>query len=79
MKTLSRICFASGVASILGSVALWSKMGKKPIEPQKSAHAERLAIFMGLWPPTFFILSNLFNQPHKEDGNLRLKEENVSS
>ena len=79
MKTLSQICFACGGVSILGSVALGSKMGKKTAEPQTAAHSERLAIFMGLWPPTFFILSNLLNQQRKNEGNLTLKAEHTAS
>jgi len=32
------------------------------IEPEGKAHAERFGIFIGLWAPTFFILSNRFGR-----------------
>lgn len=51
MKILSNICFAAGFLSILGSIAIWFLMSGD------SAHAERFGIFVGLWAPTFFILS----------------------
>ena len=31
-------------------------------EPEGKAHAERFAIFVGLWAPIFFILSNRFDR-----------------
>jgi hypothetical protein len=34
--------------------------------PESLAHAERFGIFVGLWAPTFFILSSRFGQPASE-------------
>jgi hypothetical protein len=52
---LSRICFIGGFLSIIASIAIWSfTKGQDP------AHAERFGIFVGLWAPTFFILSDRF-------------------
>jgi hypothetical protein len=39
--------------SIVGSIAIWF-LAKSP-DP---AHGERFGIFVGLWAPTFLILSN---------------------
>lgn len=50
-KVLSTICFISGFASIAASVGIWYTSGPD------AAHAERFGIFVGLWAPTFFILS----------------------
>ena len=55
---LSKLCFVLGFASILGSIAIWYFTGGT--EPESLAHAERFGIFVGLWAPTFFILSNRF-------------------
>lgn len=52
-KTLSDVCFVMGFASIVGSILIWNA-AKKP-DP---AHGERFGIFVGLWAPTFFILSD---------------------
>ncbi len=56
LKILSRLCFILGFASIIGSIAIWFLTGGPVAETQ--AHAERFGIFVGLWAPTFFILSN---------------------
>jgi hypothetical protein len=53
LKGLSAFCFIAGFLSILASVAIW--MYLKHPDP---AHAERFGIFVGLWAPTFFILSD---------------------
>ncbi len=55
-KLLSKICFVLGFASIIGSIAIWYFTGGQAIDTQ--AHGERFGIFVGLWAPTFFILSN---------------------
>ncbi len=53
---LSNLCFVLGFASIIGSIAIWFLTGGTA--PESQAHAERFGIFVGLWAPTFFILSN---------------------
>lgn len=60
LKKLSNLCFFLGFASILGSIAIWFLTGGSAAEAQ--AHAERFGIFVGLWAPTFFILSNRFDR-----------------
>ena len=50
---ISDVSLALGFVSILLSIAVWfnSKHDDK-------AHGERFGIFIGLWVPSFFILSN---------------------
>lgn len=60
IKLLSNLCFLLGFASILGSIAVWFLTGGQV--PETQAHAERFGIFVGLWAPTFFILSNRFDR-----------------
>jgi hypothetical protein len=58
LKVASDVCFVAGFASIAGSIAAWAmKKGD-----DTDAKAERLGIFIGLWAPTFFILSNRFER-----------------
>jgi hypothetical protein len=58
LRTLSDVCFIGGFASIIGSILAWGiKKGT-----DEEAKAERLGIFIGLWAPTFFILSNRFER-----------------
>ncbi len=60
LKQISNVCFFLGFASILGSIAIWFFTGGTT--PDLQAHAERFGIFVGLWAPTFFILSNRFDR-----------------
>ena len=54
-KQLSVLCFLMGFGSIIGSIAIW--MLTKGTSIEEIAHAERFGIFVGLWAPTFFVLS----------------------
>jgi hypothetical protein len=59
-KNLSLACLVLGFVSIAGSIAIWYLTGGKSMEAQ--AHGERFGIFVGLWAPTFMILSNRFDR-----------------
>ncbi len=60
LKQLSNFCLILGFASIAVSIAVWYLNGGPA--PEAQAHAERFGIFVGLWAPTFFILSNRFDR-----------------
>lgn len=60
LQRLSAACFFLGFASIIGSIAIWYTTGGNDANSQ--AHGERFGIFVGLWAPTFFILSNRFDR-----------------
>jgi hypothetical protein len=47
-----------GLGSIVAAVSLWARSASVDDWRQK-ARAERLAIFVGLWPPTFFLLGKV--------------------
>jgi hypothetical protein len=54
----STLMHSLGAASIASSVSLWARSAA--VSDQKAkARAERLAIFVGLWPPTFFLLGKV--------------------
>jgi hypothetical protein len=59
-KQLGTLCLILGFVSIIGSIAIWYLTGGET--PESKAHAERFGIFVGLWAPTFFILSNRFDR-----------------
>ena len=63
---LSQICFICGFASIVGSIVIWVVNSGDAAEAK--AHAERFGIFVGLWAPTFFILSNRFDRFSEKSG-----------
>jgi len=52
LRTLSNLCVLAGLLSIVASVGIW--FFYKTADP---AHAERFGIFVGLWAPTFLVLS----------------------
>jgi len=53
VMAFSHFCFVAGFLSVVASLAIWGWL--KTPEP---GYAERLAIFVGLWAPTLFALSN---------------------
>ena len=54
----SDLLHSLGLASILGSISLWGRSATQSNKDAR-ARAERLAIFVGLWPPTFFLLGKV--------------------
>ena len=60
LKLTSTIYLVLGFLSIVGSIAIWYLTGGK--SPDLQAHGERFGIFVGLWAPTFMILSNRFDR-----------------
>lgn len=69
LKTISKICFVCGFLSIIASIIVWyvASNGISPLwQNADSAHGERFGIFIGLWAPTFFILSQQFESWSKK-------------
>jgi hypothetical protein len=54
----STLLHSMGAASIGASLSLWGRSAAVSDKDAK-ARAERLAIFVGLWPPTFFLLGKV--------------------
>lgn len=54
----SDLMHSLGFASIGTAVSLWARSASVD-DKYKKARAERLAIFIGLWPPTFFLLGKV--------------------
>ena len=55
LQTICVISFVAGFLSIFGSIAIWFFF-----RSDDPAYAQRFGIFVGLWAPTFFILSGRF-------------------
>jgi hypothetical protein len=53
LMLLSDISLILGFVSIVGSIFAWFT-----VKDSGNGHRERSAIFVGLWVPSFFILSN---------------------
>ena len=65
----SDLLHALGFTSIAGAVSLWGRSAAAD-DRDARARAERLAIFVGLWPPTFFLLGKVLQDieatPHEQ-------------
>ena len=57
LRILSNVCFVAGFVSIAASILIWSQF-KDP----DAGHGERFGIFVGLWAPTFFALSDRYDR-----------------
>ena len=61
LRLISDVSLVLGFASIIGSIVAWfSTKGADP------ARGERFGIFIGLWVPSFFILSNRLSRKADE-------------
>jgi hypothetical protein len=54
----SDVLHSLGFGSMLAAVSLWGRSASVG-DWKAKARAERLAIFVGLWPPTFFLLGKV--------------------
>jgi hypothetical protein len=54
----SDVLHGLGFGSMLAAISLWGRSASAD-DWKKKARAERLAIFVGLWPPTFFLLGKV--------------------
>jgi hypothetical protein len=54
----SDVLHSLGFGSMLAAISLWGRSASVDNWRAK-ARAERLAIFVGLWPPTFFLLGKV--------------------
>lgn len=61
LKLVSDICLYLGFVSILASVITWFTASR-----ENRAYGERFGIFIGLWVPSFFILSNRLSRKADE-------------
>jgi hypothetical protein len=72
----SSIMHSFGLASIGGALSLWGRSAARS-DREKKARAERLAIFVGLWPPTFFLLGKVLQDleasPEEQVEQARMK------
>lgn len=61
LKLISDICLCLGFLSIVASIVTWFTASR-----ENRAYGERFGIFIGLWVPSFFILSNRLSRKADE-------------
>ncbi|MBA2615846.1 MAG: hypothetical protein H0U90_08770 [Actinobacteria bacterium] len=64
LRLNSSLLHGLGLASIGGAISLWGRSAGNG-DRDSRARAERLAIFVGLWPPTFFLLGKVLQDLEK--------------
>ena len=55
---------AAGFGSIGLCIGLWIRA--KTVDQDERGNAERRALFVGLWPPTFYLVGNSLEQLESE-------------
>ena len=68
LRLLSDVCLYLGFLSIIPSIVTWFTASR-----ENRAYGERFGIFIGLWVPSFFILSNRLSR--KADELIEVKKE----
>lgn len=70
MKLLAQLCLIAGLISIPLSICMWGwgpELSATTIDTvDRDAHKERWGIFVGLWAPTFLILSQILRTCDRE-------------
>jgi len=61
LRIVSDVCLYLGFLSIIASVVTWFTASR-----ENRAYGERFGIFIGLWVPSFFILSNRLSRKADE-------------
>lgn len=61
LRLVSDICLYLGFLSIIASIVTWFTASR-----ENRAYGERFGIFIGLWVPSFFILSNRLSRKADE-------------
>jgi len=61
LQIISDVCLYLGFLSIIASIVTWFTASR-----ENRAHGERFGIFIGLWVPSFFILSNRLSRKADE-------------
>ena len=56
-ELLSQICFTASLMSVIVSITTWVFVSQ-----DDPAHAERFALFIGLWAPTLMGLANFYKE-----------------
>lgn len=68
VSQLAYICYFGSLFSVLLSVVLWLIPAD---DEAKKARGERLAIFVGLWPPTLAVVGKVIEDRAREAGGSR--------
>ncbi len=66
---LSRVLHVVSLANIVACIALWIRA--KTVDQDERGNAERRALFVGLWPPTLWLIGDSLDRHLSEPRRLR--------
>jgi hypothetical protein len=69
LEPRSEYLYATSLASILLCIALWIRA--KTVGEDERGNAERRALFVGLWPPMFWLIGDAARRRGERAGRLR--------
>jgi hypothetical protein len=78
LRLNSTLMHGLGLASIGGAISLWGRSASNG-DKDARARAERLAIFVGLWPPTFFLLGKVLQDLERTPEEQATEARSISS
>ena len=61
-RVFSSVLVGLGFLSIVASLVTWFTAKASSPSHEELSEGQRFGLFIGLWPPTFFILSNLVHR-----------------
>ncbi len=64
LRVRSRYLYALSMAAILLCIVLWVRA--KTIGEDERGNAERRALFVGLWPPTLWLIGDAIRRTEKD-------------
>jgi hypothetical protein len=62
VRLFSNVLMGLGFLSIVGALAAWISTRASGGSHEEQSEGQRMANFIGLWPPTFFILSSVLDR-----------------
>jgi hypothetical protein len=70
VRIFSSVLLGLGFFSILASLFTWFRAKSTSPSHDELSEGQRFGLFIGLWPPTFFILSNLVGRLAEESNQI---------
>jgi hypothetical protein len=60
----------ASLSTIVACIALWIRA--KTVDQEERGNAERRALFVGLWPPTMWLIGDSLSREHEQPRRRRL-------
>ncbi len=68
VSQIAYVCYIASLVSVLASLFIWFRASG---EAEEKATTQRMAIFVGLWPPTLAIVGKVLEDRARAEGAMR--------